>query len=280
MLYAGDNQLEVQLKGDVFSLDSTTVDLCLDVFWWANFRKAKGAVKLHTLLDLKTSIPQFVHISNGSVHDVNILDIIPIEKGGYYVMDKAYIDFERLFRIKEERAFFVVRAKENLQFVRLASREAPKKAGIICDQDIQLKGFYSNQHYPIPLRRIRFYDSEYDRTLVFLTNNFKLKAETVAQLYRHRWQIELFFKWIKQHLKVQSFWGYTENAVKIQIWVAISVYVLVAIAKKRLNLKHTLYEILQYISLSPFEKMPLSDVFINENHQDVKEQNTIQLKFL
>jgi hypothetical protein len=167
-----------------------------------------------------------------------------------------------------------------LQFVRLASREAPKEAGIICDQDIQLKGFYSNQHYPIPLRRIRFYDSEYDRTLVFLTNNFKLKAETVAQLYKHRWQIELLFKWIKQHLKVQSFWGYTENAVKIQIWVAISVYVLVAIAEKRLNLKHTLYEILQYISLSPFEKIPLSNVFINENHQDVKEQNTIQLKFL
>jgi IS4 transposase len=279
-LYAGDNQLEVRLKGNVFSLDSTTVDLCLDVFWWASFRKAKGAVKLHTLLDLKTSIPQFIHISNGSVHDVNILDIIPIEKGSYYVLDKGYIDFDRLFRIKEERAYFIIRARENLQFVRLSSRKVSRDAGIICDQDIQLKGFYSKRHYPAPLRRVRFYDAEYGRTLVFLTNNFKLSAETVAQLYKHRWQIELFFKWIKQHLKVQSFWGYTENAVRIQIWVAISVYVLVAIAKKRLNLKHSLYEILQYISLSPFEKARLSDVFINENRQDVKEQNTIQLKFL
>jgi IS4 transposase len=206
--------------------------------------------------------------------------MIPIEKGSYYLMDKGYTDFARLFRIKEERAYFVIRAKENLQFVRLASRKASKEAGIICDQDIQLRGFYSDQHYPSPLRRVRFYDVEYDKTLVFLTNNFKLKAETVAQLYKHRWQIELFFKWIKQHLKVQSFWGYTENAVKIQVWVAISVYVLVAIVKKRLNLKHSLYEMLQYISLAPFEKVPLSNVFITENHQDVKEQNIIQLKIL
>lgn len=279
-LYAGDNQLEVRLKGNVFSLDSTTVDLCLNVFWWANFRKAKGAVKLHTLLDLKTSIPQFIHISNGSVHDVNILDIIPIEKGGYYVLDKGYIDFERLFKIKEEKAYFIIRAKENLQFIRLSFRKVSKENGIICDQDIQLKGFYSTQYYPTPLRRVRFYDEEQDRTLVFLTNNFKLKAETVAQLYKHRWQIELFFKWIKQHLKIQSFWGHTENAVKTQIWVAISVYVLVAIVKKKLNLKNSLYEILQYISLSPFERVRLSDVFTNENHQDVKEQNDIQLKIL
>lgn len=279
-LYDGDSQLEVRLKGNVYALDSTTVDLCLNVFWWANFRKAKGAVKLHTLLDLKTSIPQFLHISNGSVHDVNILDMIPIEKGGYYVMDKGYVDFERLYRIKDEKAYFVIRAKENLQFSRLDSRTANKDAGIICDQDIQLTGFYSNQHYPVPLRRVRFYDAEFDRTLIFLTNNFKLKAETVAQLYKHRWQIELFFKWIKQHLKVQSFWGYSENAVRTQIWIAISVYALVAIAKKRLNLKHSLYEILQYISLSPFEKMPLSEVF-NANQQDVKElESTIQLKIL
>lgn len=279
-LYDGDSQLEVRLKGNVYALDSTTIDLCLNVFWWANFRKAKGAVKLHTLLDLKTSIPHFLHISNGSVHDVKILDMIPIEKGGYYVMDKGYIDFERLYRIKEEKAYFVIRAKENLQFSRLDSRIAHKEAGIICDQDIQLTGFYSNQHYPMPLRRVRYYDAEFDRTLVFLTNNFKLKAETVAQLYKHRWQIELFFKWIKQHLKVQSFWGYSENAVRTQIWIAISVYALVAIVKKRLNLKHSLYEILQYISLSPFEKMPLTEVF-NANQQDVKElENAIQLKIL
>ncbi len=279
-LYDGDSQLEVRLKGNVYGLDSTTIDLCLNVFWWANFRKAKGAVKLHTLLDLKTSIPHFLHISNGSVHDVKILDMIPIEKGGYYVMDKGYIDFERLYRIKEEKAYFVIRAKENLQFSRLDSRTANKEAGIICDQNIQLTGFYSNQHYPVPLRRVRYYDAEFDRTLVFLTNNFKLKAETVAQLYKHRWQIELFFKWIKQHLKVQSFWGYSENAVRTQIWIAISVYALVAIVKKRLNLKHSLYEILQYISLSPFEKMPLTEVF-NANQQDVKElENAIQLKIL
>lgn len=279
-LYDGDSQLDVRLKGNVYALDSTTIDLCLNVFWWANFRKAKGAVKLHTLLDLKTSIPHFLHISNGSVHDVKILDMIPIEKGGYYVMDKGYIDFERLYRIKEEKAYFVIRAKENLQFSRLDSRIANKEAGIICDQDIQLTGFYSNQHYPVPLRRVRYYDAEFDRTLVFLTNNFKLKAETVAQLYKHRWQIELFFKWIKQHLKVQSFWGYSENAVRTQIWIAISVYALVAIVKKRLNLKHSLYEILQYISLSPFEKMPLTEVF-NANQQDVKElENAIQLKIL
>lgn len=279
-LYDGDSQLEVRLKGNVYGLDSTTIDLCLNVFWWANFRKAKGAVKLHTLLDLKTSIPHFLHISNGSVHDVKILDMIPIEKGGYYVMDKEYIDFERLYRIKEEKAYFVIRAKENLQFSRLDSRIANKEAGIICDQDIQLTGFYSNQHYPVPLRRVRYYDAEFDRTLVFLTNNFKLKAETVTQLYKHRWQIELFFKWIKQHLKVQSFWGYSENAVRTQIWIAISVYALVAIVKKRLNLKHSLYEILQYISLSPFEKMPLTEVF-NANQQDVKElENAIQLKIL
>lgn len=279
-LYDGDSQLDVRLKGNVYALDSTTIDLCLNIFWWANFRKAKGAVKLHTLLDLKTSIPHFLHISNGSVHDVKILDMIPIEKGGYYVMDKGYIDFERLYRIKEEKAYFVIRAKENLQFSRLDSRIANKEAGIICDQDIQLTGFYSNQHYPVPLRRVRYYDAEFDRTLVFLTNNFKLKAETVAQLYKHRWQIELFFKWIKQHLKVQSFWGYSENAVRTQIWIAISVYALVAIVKKRLNLKHSLYEILQYISLSPFEKMPLTEVF-NANQQDVKElENAIQLKIL
>lgn len=279
-IYAGDNQLEVRLKGEVFAIDSTTIDLCLNIFSWATFRKAKGAIKVHTLLDLKTSIPQFIHISNGSLHDVNILDMITIEKGSYYILDTGYIDFERLHRIKEEGANFVIRARDNLQFVKLDSRKVDKATGIICDQDIELKVFYSKQYYPTKLRRIRYYDAEYRRTLVFLTNNFKLKAETVAQLYKHRWQIELFFKWIKQHLKIQSFWGFSENAVKIQIWIAISVYVLVAITKKKLNLKHSLYEILQYVSLSPFEKISLTDVFKNENQQDVKELKTIQLKIL
>lgn len=277
-LYEGENQLEVCLKGKVYALDSTTVDLCLSVFDWATFRKFKGAIKIHTLLNLKTSIPDIIYITPGSVHDVNILDIIPIEKRSYYVLDTGYIDFERLFKIKDEGANFVIRARENLQFLRLDSRKADKAAGIICDQDIELTVYRSKQQYPNKLRRIRFYDSEYKRTLVFLTNNFKLKAQTVTQLYKHRWQIELFFKWIKQHLKIQSFWGFSENAVRIQVWVAISVYALVAIAKKKLKIPNTLYQILQYVSVSPFEKSPLPEIFMNQIQQDVKELNTIQLK--
>jgi len=279
-LYADDNQLEVRLKGDVFALDSTTVDLCLSVFDWATFRKCKGAIKVHTLLNLKTSIPDFIYISSGSIHDVNVLDMIAIEKRSYYVLDTGYIDFERLYRIKDEGANFVIRARENLQFLRLDSRKVDKTAGIICDQDIELTVYRSKQQYPDRLRRIRFYDSEYKITLVFLTNNFKLKAQTVAQLYKHRWKIELFFKWIKQHLKIQSFWGFSENAVKIQVWVAISVYVLVAIAKKKLKIPNSPYQMLQYISISPFEKIPLAEIFKNEIQQDVKELNSIQLKIL
>ena len=279
-LYEEDNQLDVKLKGKVFALDSTTVDLCLEVFLWATFRSTKSAVKIHTLLDLKTSIPEFILITGGNVHDVNVLDYISIEKGSYYIMDKAYIDFSRLFSIKEDKAYFVVRARENLKFKRIGSKSADKSMGIICDQEICLTGVFSNEKYPEPLRRIRFYDSEFERVFVFLTNNFKLKAATITQLYKHRWKIELFFKWIKQNLKVQSFWGFTENAVKIQIWTAISVYVLVAIAKKKLKLDHSPYEILQYISLAPFEKTPIAEVFLNKKSQDVKEQKAIQLKFL
>lgn len=279
-LYESDNQLDIKLKGKVFALDSTTVDLCLEVFLWATFRSTKAAVKIHTLLDLKTSIPEFIFITEGNVHDVNAMDYISVEKGSYYVMDKAYIDFARLYNIKQDKAYFVVRAKENFKFKRLASRTVDKSLGIICDQEINLTGILSSEKYPEPLRRIRFYDAEFERTFVFLTNNFKLKAVTVTQLYKHRWKIELFFKWIKQNLKVQSFWGFTENAVKTQIWTAISVYVLVAIAKKKLKLEHSPYEILQYISLAPFEKTPLSQVFLNNENQDVKEQKCIQLKIL
>ena len=280
ILYDGDNQLDIKLKGKVFALDSTTVDLCLEVFLWATFRSTKSAIKIHTLLDLKTSIPEFILITEGNVHDVNILDYISIEKGSYYVMDKGYIDFSRLFHIKQDKAYFVVRARENLKFKRLDSKSVDKSIGIICDQEISLTGVLSSEKYPEPLRRIRFYDSEFERTFVFLTNNFKLKASTITQLYKHRWKIELFFKWIKQNLKVQSFWGFSENAVKIQIWTAISVYVLVAIAKKKLKLEHSPYEILQYISLAPFEKTPLTGVFLNIKRQDVKEQISIQLKIL
>jgi len=280
ILYEGDNQLDIKLKGKVFALDSTTVDLCLEVFLWATFRSTKAAIKIHTLLDLKTSIPEFIFITEGNVHDVNAMDYISVEKGSYYIMDKAYIDFARLYNIKQDKAYFVVRAKENFKFKRLTSRSVDKSLGIICDQEINLTGVLSSEKYPEPLRRIRFYDAEFERTFVFLTNNFKLKAITVTQLYKHRWKIELFFKWIKQNLKVQSFWGFTENAVKTQIWTAISVYVLVAIAKKKLNLEHSPYEILQYISLAPFEKTPLAEVFLNNKSQDVKEQTCIQLKIL
>ena len=280
ILYDGDNQLDVKLKGRVFALDSTTVDLCLEVFLWAPFRSTKAAIKIHTLLDLKTSIPEFIFISEGNVHDVNVMDLMPVLKGSYYVMDKAYVDFARLYNIKQEKAYFVVRAKENMQFKRMGSRSVNKSLGILCDQDIMLTGIKSSIRYPEHLRRIKFYDSEFDRTFVFLTNNFKLNAETVTQLYKHRWGIELFFKWIKQNLKVQSFWGFSENAVKTQIWVAISVYVLVAIAKKKLKLTHSPYEIIQYISLAPFEKRSLREVFLNNENQDVKEQNCIQLKII
>jgi hypothetical protein len=280
ILYEGDNQLDIKLKGKVFALDSTTVDLCLEVFLWATFRSTKAAIKIHTLLDLKTSIPEFIFITEGNVHDVNALDYISVEKGSYYIMDRAYIDFARLYNIKQDKAYFVVRAKDNFKFKRLTSRAVDKTAGIICDQEIILTGVLSGEKYPEPLRRIRFYDVEFERTFVFLTNNLKLKAITVTQLYKHRWKIELFFKWIKQNLKVQSFWGFTENAVKTQIWTAISVYVLVTIAKKKLNVDHSPYEILQYISLAPFEKTPLAEVFLNNKSQDVKEQTCIQLKIL
>lgn len=280
ILYKDDNQLDVKLKGKVFALDSTTVDLCLEVFLWATFRSTKSAIKIHTLLDLKTSIPEFIFITEGNVHDVNAMDFISVQKGSYYVMDKAYIDFARLYNIKQDKAYFVVRAKENIQFKRLASRPVDKKIGILCDQDIRLTGIKSSQRYPDSLRRIKFYDAEFERTFIFLTNNFKLKSVTITKLYKHRWKIELFFKWIKQNLKIQSFWGFTENAVKIQIWTAISVYILVAIAKKKLKLKHSPYEILQYISLAPFEKTSIVDVFLNNENQDVKEQKCIQLKIL
>lgn len=279
-MYEDDNQLEVNLKGRVFALDSRTVDLCLEVFLWAPFRSTKAAVKIHTLLDLKTSIPEFIFISAGNVHDVKIMDLIPVQKGSYYIMDKAYVDFERLYAIRQEKAYFVVRAKENLKFKRIKSRTPDKKIGIVCDQDILLTGTNSSNRYPEHLRRIKFYDAEFERTFVFLTNNFKIKAQTVTQLYKHRWGIELFFKWIKQNLKIQSFWGFSENAVKTQIWIAISVYVLVLIARKKLKLINSPYEIIQYISLAPFEKRSIHNVFLNIENQDVKEQKYIQLKII
>jgi len=236
--------LDVNLKGRVFAIDATVIDLCLAVFWWASFRSTKAAVKLNTLLDLKTSIPEFILVTEGDVHDVKALDSFEIEKGSYYVMDKAYVDFKRLYRIHIERAYFVVRAKTNLDANIVASRDVKKDTGVLSDQTIVLAGQASSKRYPEKLRLIQYYDTETGKLFFFLTNNFKLGALTVAKLYKHRWYIELFFKWIKQHLKIKSFWGQSENAVKTQIWIAIATYVIVAIAKKRLNLPHSLYEIL------------------------------------
>ncbi len=258
-LYLND-PLAVQLDQTAYALDSTIIDLCLSLFPWAKFRKRKAAVKLHTLLDLRASIPTTVIITAGTVHDVNIMDQLFWEPGAIYVMDRGYVDFCRLYRIHLGQAFFVTRAKKNFRFQRLYSNRVNKSTGLRCDQTVVLHGFYVHKDYPGKLRRIRYFDHQTHKTLVFLTNNFTLPALTIAQLYRCRWQVELFFKWIKQHLRIKSFYGNTENAVKIQIWIAITAYVLVAIIKKRLNLQHSLYSILQILSVTILEKTPILQV--------------------
>jgi len=250
----------VELKDTVYALDATTIDLCLSVFPWAPFRSTKAAIKLHTLLDLRGNIPSFLFISDGKLHEVNILDQLLPEPGAFYVMDRGYIDFERLGRLAEAGSFFVTRAKSNLKARRRYSHKVDRTKGLICDQTVVLAVFYSRKGFDQPLRRIRFKDPETRKTLVFLTNNFTLPALTITQLYRCRWQIELFFKWIKQHLRIKAFFGTTENAVKTQIWIAVSVYVLIAIVKKRLELSATLYEILQILSLTMFERTPLNQL--------------------
>jgi hypothetical protein len=255
-LYA-DEPFGVDLKDTVYALDATTIDLCLSVFPWAPFRSTKAAIKLHTLLDLRGNIPSFIFISDGKLHEVNILDQLVPEPGAFYVMDRGYIDFERLSRFDEAGSFFVTRAKSNLKVQRRYSHPVDRNTGLICDQTVVLTGFYSRKGFESPLRRIKFKDPESGKTLVFLTNNFALPALTITKLYRLRWQIELFFKWIKQHLRIKAFFGTSENAVKTQIWIAVSVYVLVAIVKKRLKLSASLYEILQILSLTMFERIPL-----------------------
>jgi hypothetical protein len=255
-LYA-DEPFGVDLKDTVYALDATTIDLCLSVFPWAPFRSTKAAIKLHTLLDLRGNIPSFIFISDGKLHEVNILDQLVPEPGAFYVMDRGYIDFERLSRFDEAGSFFVTRAKSNLKVQRRYSHPVDRNTGLICDQTVVLTGFYSRKGFESPLRRIMFKDPESGKTLVFLTNNFALPALTITKLYRLRWQIELFFKWIKQHLRIKAFFGTSENAVKTQIWIAVSVYVLVAIVKKRLKLSASLYEILQILSLTMFERIPL-----------------------
>ena len=258
-LYAAE-PFGVDLKETVYALDASTIDLCLSVFPWAPFRSTKAAIKLHTLLDLRGNIPTFLHISDGKLHDVNVLDLLLPEPGAFYVMDRGYIDFERLHRLHQAGSFFVTRAKSNLKAQRRYSHPVERSTGLICDQTIALTGFYSRQDFDTPLRRIRFRDPETGKRLVFLTNNFALPAITITELYRCRWQVELFFKWIKQHLRIKVFFGTSENAVKTQIWIAVSVYVLVAIVKKRLTLSASLYEILQILSLTMFERMPLNQL--------------------
>src|SRR5881628_1317847 len=255
-----DEPFGVDLKETVYALDSTTIDLCLSVFAWAPFRSTKAAIKLHTLLDLRGNIPSFLHVSDGKLHDVNVLDLLLPEPGAFYIMDRGYIDFERLYRLHEAKSFFVTRAKSNLKAQRRYSHPVDRSTGLICDQTIVLSGFYSRQDFDTPLRRVRFKDPTIGKRLVFLTNNFILPAFTITELYRCRWQVELFFKWIKQHLRIKVFFGTSENAVKTQIWIAVSVYVLVAIVKKRLNLPASLYQILQILSLTMFERMPLNQL--------------------
>jgi hypothetical protein len=255
-LYA-EESFGVELKETVYALDSTTIDLCLSVFSWAPFRSTKAAVKLHTLLDLRGPIPSFLYISEGKLHDVNILDQLIPEPGAFYVLDRGYLDFERLARFAQAGAFFIIRAKSNLKAKRRYSHAVDRSTGVICDQTVTLTVFYSQRGYPGRLRRIRYRDPDTGKRFVFLTNNFALPALTIAELYRCRWRIELFFKWIKQHLRIKAFFGTSENAVKTQIWTAVCVYVLVAIIRKRLRLSASLYEILQILSLTMFERTPL-----------------------
>ncbi len=277
-LYA-EEPFGVDLKETVYALDASTIDLCLSVFSWAPFRSTKAAIKLHTLLDLRGNIPTFLYISDGKMHDVNVLDLLVPEPGAFYIMDRGYIDFERLHRLHDAGSFFVTRAKSNLKAVRRYSHPVDRSTGLICDQTIVLTGFYSRQDFDTPLRRIKFKDPETGKRLVFLTNNFALPASSICALYKCRWQVELFFKWIKQHLRIKKFYGTSENAVKSQIWIAVSVYVLVAIVKKRLNLSASLYEMLQILSLTMFERIPL-DQLLNKaatDHDQVFSTNQLNL---
>jgi IS4 transposase len=256
-----DEDLGLDLTNTVYALDATTIDLCLSLFGWAPFRSTKAAVKMHTLLDLRGAIPAFIHISDGKMHEVNVLDLLDIEAGAFYVMDRGYLDFSRLYRLHQAGAFFVTRSKRGMDARRVYSAATDRVAGVICDQAIAMNGFYICKDYPEHLRRIRFKDPKSGKTLVFLTNNTTLPALTIAALYKNRWQVELFFKWIKQHLRIKKFLGTSENAVKTQIWCAVSTYVLIAIVKKELQLNASLYTLLQILSVSVFEKIQISSAF-------------------
>jgi len=265
---------EINVEGNVFALDSTTIDLCLSIFWWAEFRKQKGGIKLHTLYDVKTSIPAFLYISNAKVHDVNILDLIQYESGSYYIVDKAYIDFRRLYKLHTQGAYFVTRAKNNMRFKRMYSKPVDKTMGVRYDQIGKLETYYPKKDYPDKLRRIKYYDQETNKELVFLTNNTSLEAIEIAMLYKKRWEVELFFKWMKQHLRIKSFWGTTLNAVKVQIYCAIMAYCLVAIVGNKLKVDRSIYEILQILSI---DKTPVREILTKCDYKDVKELNNKQL---
>ena len=276
-LYAQED-FGAELDQTAYAFDSTTIDLCLELFPWARFRRHKGAIKLHTLLDLRSSIPTFIHLTPGAVHDVNALDQLLLEPGAFYIFDRGYLDFARLYAFTQSAAFFVTRAKSNTQFQRRYSSPVDKSTGLRSDQTVILTGVTSATDYPAPLRRIHYVDAEHHNDLVFLTNHFALPAVTIAQLYRARWRVELFFRWIKQHLRIKAFYGTSENAVKTQIWTAISVYVLVAILKKQVGLDLSLYTILQILNLTPFEKIPISQIFTNVPSEPLESNCAIQLE--
>ena len=278
-LYADDNDFDLDLENTVYALDSSTIDLCLNTFGWAKFRKAKGAVKLHTLLDLRGNIPVFIDITNGKIHDVKVLDKITFEVGAFYIIDKGYYDFKRLKTMDSAKAFFVIRAKTNLKYKRLYSNKVDKTTGLKFDQTIRLTTYQSSRAYPDKLRLIKFRDKDKAKTYLFLTNNFELDALTIALLYKNRWQIELFFKWIKQHLKIKKFWGQSENAVKTQIWIAICTYLIVAILKKQLNSELNLYNILQILSVSAFDKTPINQLFTHTelHYNDNNDHNQLKM---
>lgn len=277
VLYSNED-FGLELKETVYALDSSTIDLCLSLFPWAKFRKNKGAVKLHTLLNLRGNIPTFIAITDGKVHDVNILDELIPEPGAIYLMDRGYLDFERLYTMHQSSAFFITRTKTNTAFRRIYSNKIDKSTGVQCDQIIALTGFYTKKYYPDKLRRIKFIDANSEKRLNFITNQFTLSSPTIAELYKCRWQVELFFKWIKQHLRIKAFYGTSENAVKTQIWIAVSIYVLVAIIKKRLKLEQSLYTILQILSITLFEKIPLYQAFEKADYTTKMASGHIQMK--
>lgn len=268
---------DFEIKGKIYAFDSSTIDLCLNVFWWAKFRKNKGGIKLHTLFDITTQIPAYMHITPAKVNDVKAMDMLNYEDGAYYVFDRGYVDFGRLFKITTQSAYFVIRAKSNLKFKRMYSRKVDKSTGVVCDQTGKLTGFYVSKDYPEKLRRVKYFDEGTNRTFVYLTNNMEITAQQVALLYKNRWQIELFFKWIKQHLKIKSFWGTSENAVRIQIYSAIIAYCLVAIVASELEIDRSTYEILQVLGISLLDKTPVKELLTNIDYKDVKELNYNQL---